>query len=266
MEMTSHNTLQSSDNTPPKQFGGGYDTQFTCDSWDRLAVSQCRLEMLRILVKSDIGLNEVEDYNQELNLKLKSRALRERGPLANRGVVRVAMRTKLRDEVRLSNECMRERDKDRRRIKSIYGDKSVTTKAFLKGLKNESDIIRQDLRKKYLDKIAHLRRKFEKKRTELLENKPKKYHGFEDAKVFDKEKFEGIKVNEIKVSQVGDINLSDEEKSVLRLHPKFVIRDKIDDGELEYQGELGYAKLRIRLLKEEEEKLDTEDEEELKMT
>ena len=47
----------------------------------------------------------------------------------------------------------------------------------------------------------------------------------------------------------------------MRLHPKFAVRDKIDDGEMEYQGELGFAKLRIRLLKEEEEKLNTDDEE-----
>ena len=121
-------------------------------------MSQCRKEMLQILVKSDIGLNEVEDYNTELNLKLKSRALRERGPLANRGVVREAMRGKLIDEVRVLDECTRERDKVRRYIKSIYGDKSVTTKAILKGLKLTSDIVRKDLRNKYFDKIEHLKK------------------------------------------------------------------------------------------------------------
>ena len=99
--MQSPNPKPNSLSTPPKQFGGGTDSQFTTDTWDKLAVSQCRLEMLRILVKSDIGLNEVEDYNQGLNLKLRSKALRDRGPLANRGVVREAMRQKLQDEVRV---------------------------------------------------------------------------------------------------------------------------------------------------------------------
>ena len=94
MELPSLKTKNSDHHTPPKQFGGGLDQWFTTDTWNKLAVSQCRLEMLRILVKSDIGLNEVEDYNTELNLKLKSRALRDRGPLSNRGVVREAMRQK----------------------------------------------------------------------------------------------------------------------------------------------------------------------------
>jgi hypothetical protein len=60
-----------------------------------------------------------------LNLKLKSRALRDRGPLGNRGVVREAMRGKLKDEVRVCDECTRDRDKDRRKIKSLFGDKSI---------------------------------------------------------------------------------------------------------------------------------------------
>ena len=120
--------------------------------------------MIRVLVRMEIGLNEVEDYNTALNLKIKSRALRDRGTLGNRGVVREAMRGKLIDEVRVLDECTRERDKVRRYIKSIYGDKSVTTKAILKGLKLTSDIVRKDLRKKYFDKIEHLKKKFEKKR------------------------------------------------------------------------------------------------------
>ena len=110
MEVQSPTTNQSDHLTPPRQFGGGTDKQFTTDTWDKLAVSQCRLEMLRILVKSDIGLNEVEDYNTALNLKLKSKALRDRGPLSNRGVVREAMRQKLQDEVRVRDECTRDRD------------------------------------------------------------------------------------------------------------------------------------------------------------
>ena len=103
--------------------------------------------MLRILVKSDIGLNEVEDYNQGLNLKLRSKALRDKGLLANRGVVREAMRQKLQDEVRVCNECTRDRDNDRRKVKSRYGAKSLRSKTIIKNLKSESDIVRTDLRR-----------------------------------------------------------------------------------------------------------------------
>ena len=184
MDLPNPKPIYSDHTTPPKQFGGGPDTQFTTNSWDKLAVSQCRLEMLRILVKSDIGLNEVEDYNTELNLKLRSKALRDRGPLANRGVVRQAMRQKLQDEVRVRDECTRERDKVRRQVKLIYGFKSTTTKAILRNLKNDSDKVRVELRQKYMTKIAHLKKKFEKRKAEAKAKKPVQMSGFEGAKVF----------------------------------------------------------------------------------
>ena len=253
--------------TPPKQFGGGNDKRFTTDTWEKLAVSQCRLEMLRILVKSDIGLNEVEDYNTALNLKLKSKALRDRGPLSNRGVVREAMRQKLQDEVRVREECTRNRDKDRRLIKSIFGQKSIKTKAIIKNLKSDSDIVRVDLRQKYKAKISHLRKKYEKRRVEAVAVKPAKFHGFEKAKVFDKTLFDNIKVEEMTVSKVGNVDISSGESAVLRMHPKFAVRDRIEDEECEFQEELGWAKLRFTLLKEEEECLDSDDDEDdLKMT
>ena len=178
-DMPSPNIEHSDYQTPPKQFGGGTDLQFTTDTWDKLAVSQSRLEMLRILVKSDIGLNEVEEYNESLNLKIKSKALRTRGPLSNREVVRVAMRGKVKDEMLVLGECTRERDKVRRRIKSIFGPKSGKTKAIIKKLKSDSDMVRTNLRQKYLDKIAHLKKKFEKRKKEFEAIKPPKVHGFE---------------------------------------------------------------------------------------
>ena len=62
--------------------------------------------------------------------------------------------------------------------------------------------------------------------------------------------------------------LTEKDKSVLRMHPKFAVRDKIDDEELDFQEQLGYAKQRYTLLKEEEERLDSDDDDEddLKMT
>ena len=100
-----------------------------------------------------------------------------------------------------------------------------------------------------------------KKEGRTAGKKAKKIYGFEGAKVFNKDNFDKIKIDEIKVSQVGDLVLSKEEMAVLKLHPKFAIRDKINEGEMEYQGELGWAKLRIRLLK-----LDSDEEDDLKMT
>ena len=53
--------------------------------------------------------------------------------------------------------------------------------------------------------------------------------------------------------------LTEDEKSVLQLHPKFSLRDTVTIENLEYEQELGYAKVRMELRKENEESLEDED-------
>ena len=54
--------------------------------------------------------------------------------------------------------------------------------------------------------------------------------------------------------------MSEEEKSVLRLHPNFAVRETITTEKLDFENELGNAKLRYELRKENAENL-VEDEE-----
>ena len=85
----------NSDLTPPKKLGGGGSEGFVSDAWCDLARAKCRADMLRCLTRLDIGVNEVEDYNSALNLKLRSNFLKMKGLDNNRDVVRVAMKGKL---------------------------------------------------------------------------------------------------------------------------------------------------------------------------
>jgi hypothetical protein len=87
--------------------------------------------------------------------------------------------------------------------------------------------VRVELRQKYKSKIAHLKRKFEKRREDEVAGKPANHHGFEGAKVFDKTEFDKIKVVEIKISKVGNIEITEEDQSVFRLHPKMAIRERM---------------------------------------
>ena len=82
----------------------------------------------------ETGLNEVEAFCSGLNLKFRSKAFKEKGTRATRGVVAEVMRTKISDEVRKLDQFYRERDRVRREIKSIYGQKSVITSAIIKHL------------------------------------------------------------------------------------------------------------------------------------
>ena len=58
---------------------------------------------------------------------------------------------------------------------------------------------------------------------------------------------------------IGDVELPEDEMSVLRLHPKFSIRDEVTTENLEFEQELGYAKARYELRRENEEALHKEE-------
>ena len=114
------NPKPHSDITPPKQLGGGLDIGFVRDTWEGLAISRCRTNMFRALIRLDIGVNQVEDYNAALNLQLKSRLFKGRGGQGSREVVRVAMKYKLRDSIQTTNDLSRVRDGQRRILKLTH--------------------------------------------------------------------------------------------------------------------------------------------------
>ena len=68
-----------------------------------------------------------------------------------------------------------------------------------------------------------------------------------------------IEIEDISVTVIGNVELSEEELAVLRLHPKFSIRNEVTIENLDFEQELGYAKARFELQKENEEKLLDED-------
>ena len=59
---------------------------------------------------------------------------------------------------------------------------------------------------------------------------------------------------------MGKVEISEEEKEVLRLHPKFAILNDINPVDMAWDMELGFGKLRYQLSRENEEKLAPEDE------
>ena len=77
--------------------------------------------------------------------------------------------------------------------------------------------------------------------------------------MFSKQKFEEIKTWDYEVEVVGDVQLTDNERMVLRLPPKFAIEENLPEDGLAMDEELAFAKARMTINKEEEEKLDDDD-------
>ena len=69
-----------------------------------------------------------------------------------------------------------------------------------------------------------------------------------------------MKKEDYEITIIGDVRLTEDEKCLLKLHPKFAIPSKLENDDLEYEFELDVAKLRMEIRKEEEEKLSEEEE------
>ena len=119
---------------------------------------------------------------------------------------------------------------------------------------------KEELKEDYKQKIDHLRKKHEKKKQEERKQVPEDVRDYSSAKVFDEEEFEKIEIETIVVGVIGKVELCEEEKPLLRLHPKFSLRDIIRVEKLDFENELGNAKLTYELRKENEENLTEEEE------
>ena len=94
----------------------------------------------------------------------------------------------------------------------------------MKRLRTETERVKEERREEYRKKLEHLRRKGEEKKKEDQNKIPESMEGFEELRVFDKETFEEIQINEEEVLCVSkDITLNEDEREILKLHPKFSI-------------------------------------------
>ena len=215
--------------------------------------------LLRELITLGIGLKETEDYRVGLELKFRSQDFIKNGESQSRKVVKEAMTLKLRDEEKYSRELNGEKHEWRKKFRELYGEKSWKTRKIIKYLRGEASGIKMEYKMKYEEKLEHLRKKYVENNEEKVKKMTEGIEEFIDAKVFNHNEFEKIEAETYEITIVGDVALTDEEKSILKLHPKFAIPAKLDEENLEFEFELGVAKLRMEIGREEAEKLSTED-------
>ena len=67
-----------------------------------------------------------------------------------------------------------------------------------------------------------------------------------------------MKTKDYEVTKIGEVNLSPEEESILKLHPKFSVIQNLKENALDFEKELSYAKVRMEKQKEIDEALGEE--------
>ena len=87
---------------------------------------------------------------------------------------------------------------------------------------------RVERQQKYEKKLKHLRDKYIEDDEVKLSRIPPGLEEFKEAKIFSKEEFESIDIQEYEVKIVGDIDLPANQKKALKLNPKFAILQRLD--------------------------------------
>ena len=172
------------------------------------------------------------------------------------------MKLKMIDEKRVYDELLRLKYKVRKKIEEECGKNSRRCRNQIKKLRKEAGSRKREVMQKNEAKMKHLRKKFREDQEEELNKIPTVMENMklENLTIFNKKKFDEVKTWDYEVEIIGELVLSNNEKKILRLPPKFAIEENLPEGGLALDEELAYGKARMTINREEEEKLDEEDE------
>ena len=229
--------------------------------WCSLAASEARQSMMRELLILEVGLADIEEFGLEQQSKLRSEEFRQKsGEINSRKLAKVTIETKLKDEREISMNLRRQVKVMRKICEETHVKNSKTHRRIMKKLRTEASKKRKEMKKIFDDKIFHLRRKYRETEEEKVRKIPETLEEFDDLSIFDPEKFDEIMTEDYDIQTIGDVDLNENERKILKLHPKFSVLGKLTEGGMEIEQELSKAKLRIQLGKEDEERLDEEEE------
>ena len=219
--------------------------------WQDTANSEMRIWLLEELVKLGVGLNDIEAFNIGLINKLRSEEMKGKANRIKEGMVRETLKLKLKDEQRYHAEMNKRKSKVRGEVGKIHKPNSKPYRAFMKRMSVRSNEVKNEYRKKYQKKLTHLRRKHDMRKRRMEDEIPKEFKEFSGLSIFDEDKFDEIEVGVDEVLVVSkDVILSEDEKSVLRLHKKFSLVKVLEKRDFNFEMEQAFAKLRMERKKE----------------
>ena len=244
----------------------GYDTRMAEDIWRKLAESEARIHLMMELGDLKVGFPDVEEFCLDLERKYRATAtgdLRDRGEKSPEWqVVKVCMQLKMIDEKKVSNDLLGSKYRMMREIEDEHVNNSRKRRNIVRNLRKEAAKAKKEAMKKYESKMKHLRKKYRDNEEEKLKKVPEAMEGLglEGLTIFDKNFFEAVQIWDYEVEIIGDLELSENEKLILKLPPKFAVEENLPEDGLSLDGELSFAKARMTIAKEEEEKLEDIDE------
>ena len=240
--------------------------------WEKLAISESKLEMMGRMVKNRVGFNEIEDFVSKIEKKIteKERQHNRGGNRRSLKIIETTMAIKLHDERRKHSRLLKEKKEMVRTIvEDNDGDRDKVRKVMRK-LRKFSKRKKKELREKNTKKLEHLiekqKQREEKTRLWKTENNrtddiTTEIENIKTTSAFIETRFDKIEKQETEPCTVGEVELNENEKELMKMHPKFAVRTDIDREQFELDIECGFTKLRWEIGKEEENEKEKEQKE-----
>ena len=189
--------------------------------WEDLESSCCRIFLMKELIKYDVGFNDLEEFKLDLLTKLRSDRVKSGVDKVTRKLVKSAMLIKLRDEEKHNERLRSEKRRRMRVIGELLTKNSRPYRRYLKELNDAAGRKRTEQRRKFENKLEHLKHKYKLNEDDAVNEVPAGLEEFKNLSVFDRGKFEEVQTEEKEVLCLSEnVSLSEEERMVLRLHTK----------------------------------------------
>ena len=171
------------------------------------------------------------------------------------------MNLKMIVERRVKGKLETNRYKEIRKIEDEYGKNSRRSRNTMKNMRQHAARHKKMIMENYEDKLNHLRKKYRTSEEEKTNHVPESMSdlGLEKLSIFDKKKYDDKEVLGYEPEIIGEITLHDNEILILMLPPKFSIEENLPKEGLAMEEEMAYAKARMTINKETEEKLNEDE-------
>ena len=236
--MDKHQLTTEFSSTTPMEVMGGKELGEESKVWKEIATGEARMMLMKKMMKEDLAFADLESFGIEFNNKLKSIKLKNK--TSYRKVSGTAMKAKLADEQELRRELMKVKQNMKKSLAEEFkGEKTRQYRRVMNNLNKMARDTKLKMNEKYNKKIEHLRQKFREKEDEP--EVPEDLEEYSDLSVFNSKKFNEIKPISYDVKVIGNVEISEEEEQVLKIHPKFSILEDLKPGGIDGEQEASLA-------------------------
>ena len=105
--------------------------------------------------------------------------------------------------------------------------------------------MKREQEEKHKKKLVNLKMKYKEEEEEKLEPPP----GMEtlNLSIFNRKRYDDIQMDDSEVPVIGNTETSEEERAILKKHPKFAIPQKLEEEDMMEEMERAYSIMRMEL-------------------